>query len=586
MISEVDRLRLSRPALEAELKSAGAVFKGKACRCPFHDDKHPSAGIYQRDDGVWLFKCQTMTCGFHGDVFDVRARATGRPLSDVLKETSASEKTVVKPTVYPTVDAMKKATGASHAFVYTNPTTKTPDIVVLRIEGGEKKRFLQCSPVDGGFVMKGIPSPWPIYNRIRVANASEVVFVEGEKCVHALNDAGIVASTTLGGAGNADHADLSPLAGKRVILWPDNDESGIGHMRSVAEILDRLKPTPTVLWINPSSLGLPPKGDVVDYLATGKDPREVIAVASTMGASREVLAQLTSEIEGKRKEIEWPWRLLTRMTQSLIPGTVTLLAGAPGSTKSLLLLESLASWHERGVKVAVFELEDDRAYHLRRVAAQRTRCSPLMRLSWVADNPDEALYLYDQASDFLDSFGRCVYACPNVQVEINKLVDWVKERAEEGARVIAIDPITAADSGEKPWRSDSSFMLAVKPVLLKHGASLILVTHPKKGSKGQDAMDDLAGGAAFQRFAQTILWIENPDEPRDLQVKPSEEGMSGAFPMSQVMTVNRIVKVLKSRNAPGLKKQLAYSFDGDSLRFTELGMIVKSKHQHTKEGAA
>lgn len=55
-----------------------------------------------------------------------------------------------------------------------------------------------------------------------------VYLVEGEKCVHALLDIGISATTT-GGATSVDKCDLTPLQGRKCVLWRDNDNSGVYH---------------------------------------------------------------------------------------------------------------------------------------------------------------------------------------------------------------------------------------------------------------------------------------------------------------------------------------------------------------------
>ena len=48
-------------------------------------------------------------------------------------------------------------------------------------------------------------------------------------------------------------------------------------------------------------------------------------------------------------------------------------------------------------------------------------------------------------------------------------------------------------------------------------ASLLLVTHAKKGSK-MVGLDDLAGGASYQRLAQCILWIERHKTPKTVTI--------------------------------------------------------------------
>jgi len=47
------------------------VSNPRSFRCPFHDDNHPSAGIFQFEN-IWLFKCHGCT-NANGDVYDVLA---------------------------------------------------------------------------------------------------------------------------------------------------------------------------------------------------------------------------------------------------------------------------------------------------------------------------------------------------------------------------------------------------------------------------------------------------------------------------------------------------------------------------------
>ena len=79
----IEQARHSRDTLLAELGNHSV--SGNNCRCPArdHDDRHPSAGVYQGDDRAWRVKCHS--CGFCGDVYDVQAELTGRSVEDVLK---------------------------------------------------------------------------------------------------------------------------------------------------------------------------------------------------------------------------------------------------------------------------------------------------------------------------------------------------------------------------------------------------------------------------------------------------------------------------------------------------------------------
>jgi putative DNA primase/helicase len=82
-----------------------------------------------------------------------------------------------------------------------------------------------------------IPSPHPIFNLHLLKDANEIVFVEGAKCVAALSILGYAVTTTLHGATNADKSDYSPLAGKTVTVWADNDLVGAKYADTVAKMV-------------------------------------------------------------------------------------------------------------------------------------------------------------------------------------------------------------------------------------------------------------------------------------------------------------------------------------------------------------
>ena len=102
----------SRAELIAELEAAGAVISGNKIKCPFHDDTNPSAGVFQCQDGIWRFRCHS--CDAKGDVFDIQARRTGKPLSEILKNAQDAPK--MKNTPRPDPQAGKKTFGDLEAI--------------------------------------------------------------------------------------------------------------------------------------------------------------------------------------------------------------------------------------------------------------------------------------------------------------------------------------------------------------------------------------------------------------------------------------------------------------------------------------
>ncbi len=78
----LDFIRSDRNLLVGSLVDAGTEFSGNSCRCPFHDDRHPSAGIFKRDNSTaWLYRCHgcewTTEGKSTGDVFDVVRKTSG-----------------------------------------------------------------------------------------------------------------------------------------------------------------------------------------------------------------------------------------------------------------------------------------------------------------------------------------------------------------------------------------------------------------------------------------------------------------------------------------------------------------------------
>ena len=260
--------RLSRDALINTLTDDGVSFHGNACRCPFHEDRHASAGIYESDGGVWRFKCHA--CDAAGDIFDIRARISGRPLKDLLLEADnppslrrtapldtrqgKAARTPPKPTgrIYSSLEEIAANARGRREAIYRYSGT----FAVIRSIGPDgSKTFKQVHRNGEGWVWGAPPKPWPLYNRDSIGTTEgPIVVVEGEKCVEALRGIGIVAVTSACGAGKGKHSDWTPLASRECVLWPDNDEPGARHMDEIAEILLTLVPPARVRRIDPGRI--------------------------------------------------------------------------------------------------------------------------------------------------------------------------------------------------------------------------------------------------------------------------------------------------------------------------------------------
>jgi hypothetical protein len=114
------------------------------------------------------------------------------------------------------------------------------------------------------------PTGKPLYNLHEISNRPDetIWIVEGEKCAEALIERGILA-TTSGSASSADGADWSPIYGREIVCWPDNDESGFQYIQNIKNIL--IIKILKINFVDLNHIDLPEKGDCVDWLEKHPD---------------------------------------------------------------------------------------------------------------------------------------------------------------------------------------------------------------------------------------------------------------------------------------------------------------------------
>lgn len=95
-----------------------------------------------------------------------------------------------------------------------------------------------CKDNRGGesWQWKGMPEPRPLYNS--PLKSDTIIVVEGEKTANAIIAAGYHGTTWSGGCAAIHKTDFSPLTGKEVIIWGDNDTPGQRAVDSLIAILN------------------------------------------------------------------------------------------------------------------------------------------------------------------------------------------------------------------------------------------------------------------------------------------------------------------------------------------------------------
>ena len=138
----------------------------------------------------------------------------------------------------------------------------------VRKKKGDGKRFVPWSFQDNEWVMRWYDSDIkPIYNAqlLKIYPEKSVLIVEGEKTADAATKLlpDFVCVTWMGGSSSAGKIDTQFLEGRKVCIWPDNDEPGY---KAAEKIKSKLKNIASYVGVvNPKNLGVDEKWDLADY---------------------------------------------------------------------------------------------------------------------------------------------------------------------------------------------------------------------------------------------------------------------------------------------------------------------------------
>lgn len=226
--------------------------------CPFHKEKTPSFSVHP---GKQIFHCHG--CGAGGDIFNF-----------VRKERDCSFGQAIH---FLAERCGYKAAPLAKKEVIYNYLDENSDLLFQVIRMAGEKDFRQRRPDGvGGWLWKTKGMRRVVYRLPEILQAIElrepVFVVEGEKDADRLVESGLVATTSPGGAGKWKHEYAQPFQGAHVRILADNDEPGKDHAFAVAESLQSIASSVKVVLLP----GLPPKGDVSDWLDLGNNCEDLI----------------------------------------------------------------------------------------------------------------------------------------------------------------------------------------------------------------------------------------------------------------------------------------------------------------------
>jgi len=399
----------------------------------------------------------------------------------------------------------KIAQGYTLAALHAYPdATGTPIYYRIRCTHPKREKWVRPMHHDGTAFVLSEPAHTaagkPLYRLPDViASAPDglVYAVEGEACADALATLGIVATTT-GGAGTADAADWSPLAGRRVVIWPDHDTAGTTYAAAVTARLRGI--AASVEWIDRTPLDLPEQGDCVDWLALHPQATadDVYALArmpapdpSPPSVSRNAAARVTlraaCDVEPQPVDWLWPGWIAT--------GKLHLIGGAPGTGKTTVavglaaIVSAGGQWPGGGRaqagSVVIWSGEDDDADTLNpRLRAAGADTARVRTVGRVVEGGES--YPFDPARD-LDILRDAMRTLPDV-------------------RLLVIDPVVSAVSGDSHKNAEVRRGLQPLVDLARDlGCAVVGITHFSKGTSGRDPVERITGSLAFGALARVVM---------------------------------------------------------------------------------
>lgn len=357
-------------ALERAGKTVRPSGPGYMAQCPAHDDRTPSLSIKTGDDGRALLHCHAdAACSVENIVAAIGL--SGRDLfprtngpSGSAKRREAKRK---PPRTYPTPDAAAEALARQTAgewvgdWMYPDADGRER-LTVLRFDlAGGDKTYRPIHPSGDGWAIGDPPGdePLPLYRLPEPADAKRVYVCEGEKAADAARSIGLTATTSAHGAESPHKTDWRPLAGKDVVILPDNDEAGRSYAAWIARHLLKLDAATTVRVVELPDL--PDRGDIHDWVAN-QDGAE--GLAEQVQAFAEAAPVLRPEAVGVAQPLTFrPFpvdalpplvrQYVTRAAEAVgcdpsfiaVP-LLTAAAAAIGNTRRIRLK---AGWHEPAI---------------------------------------------------------------------------------------------------------------------------------------------------------------------------------------------------------------------------------------------
>jgi hypothetical protein len=383
--------------------------------------------------------------------------------------------------------------------------------VAYRIARRAGKKFVAETPTGGDGWCSGMngakPIPYRLPQLIESDPEQPVFICEGEKDADNLARLGCVATTNPFGAGKWPAEFSKHLAGRDVIILPDNDRPGRDHAEDVAR---KVRSTARGITILPLP-GLPDKGDVSDWIAAG----------GTVDKLFELIADAPAWSERKSERLEAdvtaPARKFGSLTASalnlitfaplqyvipdLLPEGLAILAGKPKFGKSFAALDIGIAVASGGKGFGSIPCEAGDVLYCALEDSPRRLQDRIRGMLPLGDDMPERLHIETMAKRLDEGL-------------IDDLSGWLFDHPY--ARLIILDTwrcIKPAATGRaSAYDEDASGLNPLHELAKAHPGVAILVIHHTRKLEADDPFDTISGTHGLTGVADTLLVLAKHGE--------------------------------------------------------------------------
>jgi hypothetical protein len=385
--------------------------------------------------------------------------------------------------------------------------------------------------ISGQGVMDGVRRVLYRLPDLLKADPTEPVFLcEGEKDAERVIANGLVATTNTDGAGKWRPEYSKQLAGRHVVVLPDNDDAGREHARVVAKALDGVAEKVTVLELP----GLDKKGDVSDWIGSGGSADALLKLVRDSRAGELGFMSAAERIDDEKaerahlvtRELTYGVSFLDDCLRGILPTDLVLLSARTGAGKTAMATRIAEANVSSGRRVAYLALEAENreierrlkyrfiAEEVARKARESRNFGDLRRMNypdWYRGRltfteryePEADRYIKSQYRGLSTYYRGASFSASDLERKIT----WARGRAD----LIILDHLHYVDVGDEEHKGQKEALKRARDTSLEIGVPVVVVAHLRKADRVNGRIvpeiDDVHGSSDITKIVTHAIML-------------------------------------------------------------------------------